>query len=214
MIAVDHAMNVAKQLKEDAVKAEGIGAEVGPMLYLLRDGTIWAVVPFVDDDVHGRFTRRDLAATAVYRSPVDEAVVITEMWESAGSVPDKTRTGAERRFAAGDPDTHEALSAVVVRADGTSGQRFARFHHEGRRVVWDDLKEDDEARGPLPDALRLGFAKQGEIPLLSPTELSNLLGVPLMTYKLRPPPRNEPCPCGSGRKAKHCCWGPTSHGGA
>lgn len=208
MIGVDHALAVAKQLKEDAVKAEGVGAEVGPMLHLVRDGVMWAIVPLVDDDVDGRFTRRDLAATAVYRTPVDEAVVITEVWMSQPNVDDKTRTGAERRFAAGDTDTTEGLAAVVVRQNGEAAQRFAGFRHEGRKIVWNDLEPDTEARGPLVDALRLGFARRGELPLLDPEGLSALLGVPLATHKLRPPARNEPCPCGSGRKAKHCCWGP------
>lgn len=28
-----------------------------------------------------------------------------------------------------------------------------------------------------------------------------------MVVKLKEPGRNDPCPCGSGKKYKKCCWG-------
>jgi len=36
-------------------------------------------------------------------------------------------------------------------------------------------------------------------------EIAQAQAVPLAAPGVRAPKRNDPCPCGSGRKYKHCC---------
>jgi len=53
-----------------------------------------------------------------------------------------------------------------------------------------------------------GFAVQAARPT-RPTplpEICRALHVDYLVPMITPPPRNRPCPCGSGSKAKHCCW--------
>jgi uncharacterized protein YecA (UPF0149 family) len=77
-------------------------------------------------------------------------------------------------------------------------------------VVWHggDGEPLETAGGAMVSSLRQGFVLQAKRPgpALNPATIASTLGIALATPALTPPPRNRPCPCGSGTKAKHCCW--------
>jgi hypothetical protein len=206
MLDSSSALAVAMQIKEQAVASQGGDGDVIPMLHLRRDGVAWAIVALLEEDPA---TSHRQMADVLAGSPADEAVIITDAYITAPPRPGEHRMVAQR-FADGDSDTSECLMGVIVRADGASGQSLVRYHHHGRHVSWDSPEHTSPARGPMVDALRDGFASQGSRPVASPDELAKQHGVTLVVPQLRAPARNDPCPCGSGLKAKRCCWAPTA----
>lgn len=58
----------------------------------------------------------------------------------------------------------------------------------------------------LPELRRIAADVRAGRPLQPKTAAEALRSVPAVPAELRRPPgRNDPCPCGSGRKFKHCC---------
>jgi len=66
-----------------------------------------------------------------------------------------------------------------------------------RKEMLEDLQEKKEGRrkpSSLPQQVR-GFPRR-------------LTGTRIVSRRPKRPPRNKPCPCGSGRKYKKCCGAP------
>lgn len=210
-ITGEAALKAAMALKEQVVAAQGVGADVVPMLHLNYDGVLWAVLPLVGEtNLAGDVEHSHVvAATAVALSPCDEVVVIADAYNTAPPEPGDERLVAQR-FADGDAETVECLVGMVVRRDGTDDQWIANYTYRGRMVEWaEPVRGDGGARGPLVEALRAGFDRQGDTETLTPEQIAQRIGVSLVMPALpRRPDRNAPCPCGSGLKSKRCCWGP------
>lgn len=45
----------------------------------------------------------------------------------------------------------------------------------------------------------------GQLAVAVQHEIDHMDGILMLGHKAAKPGRNEPCPCGSGKKAKHCC---------
>lgn len=128
-------------------------------------------------------------------------------------------------FATGDPSVTEALYAVDYRREGYQGTSVAPYRIDaGRAVRWLDWPnyEDDhgdnsgELHFGLSAAVPVGFLLQsGRVAECKPAHNWHRLRkmLPRDAVHVLPPvtvPRLEPsgpCPCGSGRRVEHCCWG-------
>jgi SEC-C motif len=101
---------------------------------------------------------------------------------------------------------------VAVIADDTSTELLA--HDELERLAGnaDYRPSADEAWGLWALRLTAGDASlpvsfDGDFKLLESILTLRGEGQALRGVKAHAPTRNQPCPCGSGRKFKHCCGG-------
>lgn len=200
---------IIKTVKEQTVRRQGVGADLAPMLELRRHGVLSALA-VIDGD-------RDRVLALLHALPahtdVDRVVFVADAytWTPDGEPPDHGLEPDElaHRFAAGDPSVTECLQLVAIDRDGTEPASIQiGYTYDRRRVVWADPEPMDIAGGDMIDAIREGFADQAtrSRPPVGVTWLADYLGCLLVEPRLIRPPRNEPCPCGSGTKAKHCCW--------
>jgi hypothetical protein len=213
---VDAAIAAAMELKEQIVRREGVGTDVAHMLDLRRDST-----PLVTLCLKGD---RNLWLLQLEAGPAltdaDTALFIVEgygstskrLWDWATS-PDYQYGELRRLFAEGNPEVHEALMVNVRRRDGFYAFVERPYRYDGRRIEWLDAVDLDSESGGQDDgeiqrALARGFEGQARRPgpAMSGVELARFLKLEAVAYVPRRPPRNEPCPCGSGLKAKRCCW--------
>jgi hypothetical protein len=211
------ALHKAMALKSETVARDGLGTDVGILLDLRREGLLLGVLALERDE-----RRQDLAtaATVVSLSDADQVTYIADafQWRAPAGTPypGPLEPGCLARwFAEGCPHVSEALTASSRRADGESAGAVCVYRYEGRRVVWDPpatAPDWVEQGGDVPDALDLGFQAQAvrPVPALSVAAIAVQLELVAATPVLRRPPRNGPCPCGSGQKAKLCCWAATS----
>jgi SEC-C motif-containing protein len=103
----------------------------------------------------------------------------------------------------------------------TAKQPYTDEENDGTDLTWTRLVVHTHEVGPKPDAAFVDFTAyfqdgDTERPLHEKSEFARLDGVWYYTRAVRTGPapvkaaapkigRNEPCPCGSGRKYKHCC---------
>lgn len=117
-----------------------------------------------------------------------------------------------QRHAAGDPAVVEALMVLMFDRTGQPPRQWVGgFTVHGRRVSWEKapgVEPDAQAgTGRLVDVINWALAHQPDPPLSSVeyAVAAAALDVPLLVDWGPEPERNAPCPCGSGRKFKHCC---------
>jgi SEC-C motif-containing protein len=102
---------------------------------------------------------------------------------------------------------------------GTARRPYAEVN-EGPHAAWTRLVVHRHEPGPRPDTAFVDFSafyeEAGvEHALQEKAEFAKMDGAWIYTRAVRtgPPPikaqpkvgRNDPCPCGSGKKFKHCC---------
>jgi SEC-C motif domain protein len=103
----------------------------------------------------------------------------------------------------------------------TARQTYVEPAGEVPEPVWTRLVVHAHETGPRPDVAYVDFTAYykgdngGEFPLHEKSEFKRVEGAWFYTRAIRqgPPPvrkadkagRNDPCPCGSGKKFKHCC---------
>jgi hypothetical protein len=173
------------------------GAAIDALLVLERSGqmTHEEVVGYFHSLFHGRLNRTYSHAwnglvCAVADLPAPE--LLEEVREAYGdglvdsSVADLE--GIERDLVAGKPSSRERYSIVTDAIKEM--EPWSSFHPEYSKPEW-----LPEAQAPLPPA-------PGRPPAPSPE--SYVAAQPF----IREPKigRNDPCPCGSGKKYKKCCW--------
>lgn len=204
--------------KEARVAAGGIGADVKPLLSLMTDGVLIAgfSLPESRDQRLALIQRIVALSDAPFVHFAHEAY--SEMYDENAGEDELHRLFAaydygslEQRFGAHDTRVVECVTVVTAQADHLMST-YSPYRYDGRLVIWlenivfDECESGHEVRGDVPDVLRKGFAERAdrEGPALSPKRISALLdvGVALPVS----PARNAPCSCGSGRKAKVCCW--------
>lgn len=225
---VDRAVHVAKTLKEDLVAAHGPGSDLATQLALFHEGVLLGIV-MLDGD---RDVMLQQVVQAVALTNADQASHVVEAYmgrgvempegmtpEEAIADPDRLmpnyRHGdMQARFAAGDRDITELIHVMSTARSLETELRALPYHYDEARVVWDGEWSQPEAlAGTIPRAMRLGFEAQAKRqgPALNVAAVVEMIGARLgiMPMPVATPPRNEPCPCGSGQKAKRCCWAPS-----
>ena len=104
---------------------------------------------------------------------------------------------------------------------GTAHKPYVEEKPDGDATVWTRLVIHTHEPGPKPDTAFVDFsayylAGDAEQALHEKSEFRRIDGTWFYTRSVRigPPPikaahpkvgRNDPCPCGSGKKYKHCC---------
>lgn len=222
------ALKCAKQAKEALVRREGIGADLTPNLVFLdftghQLGAL--AVPWDGEEVRDQSLRGMSVATgltdAAFVMVVMEAFLLMAYGEEAEREADAVQYGdLTRRFAAGDRDVVETLTVTGRGRNGQVLMYSLPYEYHGRTVAWlpdhpsaiDSPAGDDvEPGGEIDHALAVGFQAQEarreqQVPALTLDGIGRCLQWDAMVMTPTPgPARNGPCPCGSGRKAKHCC---------
>ena len=84
---------------------------------------------------------------------------------------------------------------------------FAIFKYSSERYDPDEwmFPGEEELDGTVEGAMRAGLAAYPGF-AASALEMGGLSVRPAAGPAPRPAGRNDPCPCGSGKKYKHCCW--------
>lgn len=205
------AIRRAQQLKEQAVRRDGVGTDITPMLHLHKEGLSLGVAILEGE----REETLSMIIAIVALSEADQVVLVYDAYGvlSPNWIPEYGDLA--RAFGNGNPDVYECLNATSVSADGTTTWLQSRYTYDGRTVVWAELSDVvtdvgiGEMDGDFPNAVRCGLQGQKERPgpPLTPPEIAAFVGCKFVVPRMRRPLRNEPCPCGSGRKAKLCCWG-------
>lgn len=209
------ALTEAKQLKARIVQQDGIGTDIVPRVELFREGVPLGVIWLNDSSAEEANWRRRMftrLTLTIGASAADRAHFLTEQYEhrsQTGRSYDNYEHGsAARLFAAGDKATKEGVMVAVAGADGAFAAAYTTYTYDvGRRVRWDPPMVSEPKTGAMPDAMSLGFATQAarDAPL-DVLHLGIALSCTVAAPQMIAPPRNAPCPCESGRKAKHCCW--------
>jgi SEC-C motif-containing protein len=103
---------------------------------------------------------------------------------------------------------------------GTARKPYAEEATDGNDVNWTRLVVHAHEAGPQPDRAFVDFSAyfqngEGEDALHEKAEFIRSDGAWIYTRAVRTGPapikaspkvgRNDPCPCGSGKKYKHCC---------
>lgn len=207
----DLAVLDAKRTKEKLVAARGVGSDVVPSLWLQRGARCLGLFDLAAGLAHEEVLAAAAAIIAASDAPV--AIMVREGFALAPEDPAKIELHVAhgehgdlaRRFAAGDPDIAEALILATVGADSFVTS-YHPYRYDGRSVRWGETVLSDEADGAVPDALRGGYEMRSRRPepALDVATIAARSG--LSVYVPADPPRNAPCPCGSGRKVKACCW--------
>lgn len=198
-------LRIVKELKGQTVRHGG-DPDLAPMLELRRDGVLLHAA--VLDGERDRVLA--LLHDLVVLSDADQAVMIADTFILNARHHPGEHGDLAARFAAGDLEVYEALSLVSCEPTGRELAVTVPFTRRRRRIRWGEPKVDGVESGAMIQALRVGFARQvlrrkeGPVPPMQ--EVANHLGIALLAVQLSPPPRNKPCPCGSGDKAKFCCW--------
>jgi hypothetical protein len=205
---VADALKRGARMKERLVAELGIGERFPLMVELRRDGVLLGTA--LPDSARHAILKMVMMTIAL--SDADHVLLLGEAFAfHAEQEPARRPADGElaRWFAAGEPNTHECLQAVSAHRDGRFQLGQHTFHHEGRRVVWDHLHVYGvESTGELTLRMCHGFAMQRTrpFPALSMHEVAAVLECAVLVPRLSTPKRNRPCPCGSGTKAKLCCW--------
>jgi hypothetical protein len=218
---LDHAVAAAKAAKEHTVARGGIGADLVPALHLYREEDFMGAFLFGGIERERGFT---LISAVIALSDAPVVHHLHEAYREMSHFPGMESATAAResrladyeygslaqRFAAGDQRVVEAVMVTVAPANGPMAAAFLPYRYHGRTVEWfdpllfDESDEDHLIDGDLHDAIKLGFAnRDGEA--MSAERISSQLKLSAV-FPTRPA-RNAPCPCGSGRKSKVCCWG-------
>lgn len=203
------ALRRAKAMKEEIVKRHGVGEDLVPHLDLWVGGLPWMTV-----FMNGKgLDHAKVIVGALGFSRCDLAVMVTEGYSLTSSLPhdDRLRRGElAERFAAGDPAVREGLIIGILPREGSPRTWTVTYRYDGRAVVWGDEDLSDNSEGIIPQAAAFGYAhRAAEERLMDHDELTRHL-MTLGTVEAvgqfieKAPPRNAPCPCGSGQKAKRC----------
>jgi hypothetical protein len=200
----------AQALKADLVAREGIGTDLPLAVELRRRGiTSGIVVPYGEIPDAISVMRKLVALT-----DTDHVVMLAEVFAYRSDEPPEHPPGPgdlARWFAAGQPQTRECLQVLSVHRDGRIDTGQIDFRYEGRRVLWGELwvTSDEELGGTMTEVLLDGFDLQRHRPgpPFAVEVVARNLPCEFVKPTFRRPGRNRPCPCGSGAKAKACCWG-------
>lgn len=205
------AMTTAKEQKEVVVRREGVGTDIVPLLMFVHDGVVTGAI--VMDGSPYKYLEPAVALT-----DAEAVVMVTECWfyrdDSAATPEERDRHWADKRpsqrFAEGDPNAFEALLVVTWDSTGHGTLQQAPYRYDGRRIEWLEPGSDPiaNADGDMYDAVRAGFAARAErpVPAVPLDIVASLLHTTAFEVHFVRPTRNDPCPCGSGKKAKACCW--------
>jgi hypothetical protein len=186
---LDGSVTAVRKMKEDLVRSNGIGADVPPMLAVGQDGVLGGVfgMDWADRGEAHRACMERLAVVAVL-TDYDEFIFAIEGYGT--SQPVETDGAGCSRWTAPGHQSH-------LRGIGPEGGPAATDSDWSARRLGETFR-----RGELAER----FA-QGDPTVYEGVMISS--GMSLLEVHLSPPPRNDPCPCGSGIKAKRCCWSPT-----
>lgn len=203
---VQVALRTARFGKERAVRDDGIGTDLPLSLLLLRDGRPlgWGF-PYGTMEEVGR-----IIVGLIGFTDTDEVLMVVEAFSylfDEKPVEPLNFGDLAQRFADGDPRACECLQIIKVTRTGKAEGVMAPYRYEGRRVVWDEIAEcGAELHGGTIEMVRSGFVLQGTrpMPAMSLDTIAKVFGCDVIET-LRPR-RRGPCPCGSGRKAKACCF--------
>lgn len=206
-------LQLATLWKETIVAANGVGSDINPVLVLQRDGVDLAFLGLPGDPS----TRNAAITTAITTSNADQVVIVHEgyTWDGADYVDGYLNDPRSlvQRFADGDPHVFETLN--VLWATATEGRLAALpYRYVGRTVQWQPDKvtsrptDEVTVGGSVVEAVHDGFVQQAKRsePALGMEQLARATGLQVIAPMLPRPDRNAPCPCGSGRKSKTCCW--------
>lgn len=212
-----YAIENSRQQKEEIVSRCGVGSDLQPMLALHRDSELIGMV-----HLPANYDAKLSAITAaVAHSAANIVVSIDEGYWWVGASAFDYLMHAEfgrhgdlaRKFAAGDPKVVESLHVSVFTPEYAT-LHIAPYCYAGRTVTWrpepvtfDDKAENRAIDGNVYLAVREGFELQATTePASTPQGFARATGLqPVMPLGPRPD-RNAPCPCGSGRKSKRCCF--------
>lgn len=204
----------ARRLKERALRREGPDADLTTTLALWHDGVLLGVMG-LGDYGGGALHRRILLALSMSDADVVQ-LVCDAFWQAEPDHRKGEGTLAERA-GRGDPTVRETLLVMTWREVDDPNRPVVAvlpYERDGRSIVWGETPghDDDRDEGALVEAVRGGFVSRSHrpTPALPIEAIAASLGVALVMDVLTPPARNEPCPCGSGNKAKHCCWAVTA----
>jgi hypothetical protein len=213
----NYAVENARQQKEEIVARSGVGSDLQPMLALHRDTELLGMVHLPGDPE----AALSAVTVAVAHSEANIVVHMGEgFWWIGGSSFDYLiheafgqRGDLARRFAAGDEAVVECLQVAVFSVDHAMFHA-APYRYAGRTVVWqpeaisfDDGGQEKRIDGNMYASVHEGFALRATTPAASsPQEFGRLTGLSPVAPLGPRPERNAPCPCGSGRKSKACCW--------
>jgi hypothetical protein len=204
-------IHAARNLKETIVKRDGPGTELLPMFGLWRDGVCLGYLLLTVE----RGTVLRVFREAIPMTGADMVQHVHESYE--GGWPEGGGPGGDVRpgtlgqlFKAGDPHVREVVWCLTATATTAIGASMPYEYGPGRTVRWLDgpnaePRELPALGGAHADALAEAWANpvRSSMPLVM---VGLELGMPVFTWWPTAPPRNEPCPCGSGQKAKRCCW--------
>lgn len=208
------ALRRAKAMKDDIVRRDGIGEDLVPHLDLWNDGEPW-MTAFLSG---GGVDHAKVIAGALGCSRCDLAVFITEGYTVTQAIvgpdPEHLRRGElAERFAAGDPGVQEGLLVALFPRGEPSTIWMVPYRYDGRTVIWGEEQRSDDNLGLLSDAAAYAYANRlPDDQLLDHATLATeLMGLGCVEcvglFMEAPPARNQPCPCGSGVKAKRCDHG-------
>lgn len=212
-------LRLAMAYKEHLVKQFGLSERSDvpfTTIFYIGDEPFAFVTPVsADEEVARRGLSLALALTDCDRFLV---VADTYAYSNPGVAAFPDYADLRAAFAAGDPNTHEAIMATLWAREGDGFMGLAAYRIlDGRHVEWIDLGHLTQELSPavggrLADVASQGFELQAERatpPAEDWIDLARMVP-PVILHVLPPPsmkaPRNAPCPCGSGRKAKHCCF--------
>jgi hypothetical protein len=208
-------LETLKAMKLDAAKRQGPRNCDLPIIVLVgKDGLdlFCFSVHASGDDAHAR-----VIGTALALSDGDAVTLCSDTYYCTSTkeapiheLPNYGDLG--RRFDVKDPAVVEALTVIHRTATDPLCRLVVQpYTFAGRRLDWGAPMwgaEEHAVEGLLTYAMDFGFQGQHTRPgpPLPPLEIAELLDLDLVTVSLQPP-RNGPCPCGSGFKSKQCCWG-------
>jgi hypothetical protein len=205
------AINAARDLKETIVRRDGPGAELLPMLGLWHDGQCLGYLVLTVD----RPKVLEAFRTAVPRTGADMIQHVHESYfghwpDDDGPSKDAPIGTLEALFKAGDPHVREVVWCMTATAEKAITAALAYEYGPNRTVRWlDEPEAEPKEATDLGGAYAGALAEAFEDPNRSSEPLAAVgldLGISVFTWYPVPPARNEPCPCGSGLKAKRCCW--------
>lgn len=209
--AVERALAVVCERKRRRVATDGVGSDVVAMLDLRHEGVMLGVLGVTGNDRADAFSKISLA---IMLSDADRVLFISEGYRQRMD-DDGPRGQAHgelaRRFAAGDESVAENIQVYGFERDGSGATAFATYRYRGRQVDFDPVRstifEPGDGEGAIVEAVTIGFDLQAK--RVGPAYSTIAIGRRLewaAVIDVPSAPRNGPCPCGSGRKAKSCCW--------
>lgn len=219
-LATDVALAHARDLKEWVVRTRGYRADMLSMLVLWHEGVLLGACDIASTPSPVRYP---LVAEAVAMVDADLVQIVADSYTRRATLEEAEADPAwyqafdhgdlEQAARRGDPRVVEALSVVTWQAasPATPELRLLRYEWDGPRPRWLEPERCTGVQlgGGFAEAVELGFASRAGRPFPAQplAVVAQATGFDVVEIVFAAPPRNGPCPCGSGEKAKYCCWG-------